>query len=331
MNGDHTRIREGITRIEGRISRNLMMETIVSHIYFLEDGEEAVIFDPSCGKKIAMKAESYIDQRKREGARWNKVLVIAGHSHFDHCNNFYLGDLLGAEETHVYVHEAGFKDGKVMNEPNAFVQKVVEQTIEYYQIYLSFYLPYKILITPFAALDSLSRELAKKVFAAVGSISFPPPRDGTTPAEPLKETDLEDMETGGVKFKGWKLDGKVLFPTPGHSPCSISLLWPEKKAVLVSDADWVGNPVFVDGSLSECISSLEKVREFVDAGVVDLLLPAHGEAKEGKDKILTHIDFHLRRIDFIVRSNDSFCQLIVPGLHRLNSHSNTLLRHGPQR
>jgi glyoxylase-like metal-dependent hydrolase (beta-lactamase superfamily II) len=292
-------MREGIVRIEGRISRNLMMETIVSHIYFLEDGEEMVIFDPSCGKKIAMKAESYIEQRKREGARWSKATVIAGHSHFDHANNFYLGDLLGAEDSRVYVHEAGFKDGKVMNEPNAFVQKVVDQTKKYYQVYLSFYLPYKILIAPLAALDVLSGELAKKIFAAVGSISFPPPRDGATPAEPIKDTELEDMEIGGVKLKGWKLGDKVLFPTPGHSPCSISLLWPKRKTVLVSDADWVGNPVFVDGSLRDCISSLEMVREFVDAGVADLLLPAHGEAKEGKDKILTHIDFHLRRIELI--------------------------------
>jgi len=299
MNGNHTRIREGIVRIEGRISRNLMMETIVSHIYFLEDGEEVIVFDPSCGRKIALKAESYIDQRKREGAKWSRALVIAGHSHFDHANNFYLGDLLGAEDTHVFVHEAGFKDGRVMNEPNAFVQKVVEQTIEYYQIYKSFYLPYKILIAPLAVLDFFSRELAKKLFAAVGSISFPPPRNGTTPAEAIKEADLEDMDINGVKFKGWNLNGKVLFPTPGHSPCSISLLWPERKTVLVSDADWVGNPVFVDGSFSDCISSLERVREFVDAGVVDLLLPAHGEAKEGKDKILTHLDFHLRRIELI--------------------------------
>ena len=33
----------------------------------------------------------------------------------DHANNFYLSDVIGAPESHIYVHESGFQDGRVKN------------------------------------------------------------------------------------------------------------------------------------------------------------------------------------------------------------------------
>ncbi|MDY6795114.1 MAG: hypothetical protein SWK76_07520 [Actinomycetota bacterium] len=56
-----------------------------------------------------------------------------------------------------------------MNHPVAFVEKMIDQTKEYYAVYRSFFMPYKLLVAPFAVLDALAPQLAKKVFSVIGS------------------------------------------------------------------------------------------------------------------------------------------------------------------
>ena len=119
------KIRDGIVLFSGKMSRHLMLEPIVSNLYLLEDEDEMFIFDPYCGKKIAKSVEAHMRKRRQAGVKWKKAVLIAGHSHLDHANNFYLGDLTGAGETHIYVHEAGFKGGRVMNEPGALFSYII--------------------------------------------------------------------------------------------------------------------------------------------------------------------------------------------------------------
>ena len=290
-------IRSGIVLFKGKISRHLMLDPMVSHTYFLEDGDEVIIFDPSCGKKIAKRIEAHIRNRLEAKAEWMKAILIAGHAHLDHANNFYLSDVIGARETHVYIHERGFQGGKVMNEPTAFIENMIAESKKYYHPYLAFSLPYNLLIYPFAALDALSPDLACKVFSKIGGVPFPSPVNGSVQPEPLREGDIELIDLGDMKMKGWGLGSKIIFPTPGHSPCSVSLFWPEKKALFVSDADWIGNPVFMSSSLKDCISSLEKMKELTEAGKVDLFLPAHGQVKAGCEKVLRHLNFLIRRLE----------------------------------
>jgi metal-dependent hydrolase (beta-lactamase superfamily II) len=121
MSLEHQEIRSGIVLFKGRISRNLMLEPMVSHNYFIEDRDEVIIFDPSCGEEIAKRIEVHIRSRVGAKAEWKKAILIAGHSHMDHANNFHLIDVIGAEDTHVFIHEKGFQDGRVMNEPAAFI------------------------------------------------------------------------------------------------------------------------------------------------------------------------------------------------------------------
>jgi len=78
-----------------------MMDPMVSHTYFLEDDDQVILFDPSCGKNIGKRLEEHIRARRAD-ASWNKAFVIAGHSHLDHANNFYLADKFGTSETHVH-------------------------------------------------------------------------------------------------------------------------------------------------------------------------------------------------------------------------------------
>ena len=118
---------EGIFLFKGKISRNLLFEPIVSHSYIFEDGDEVLIYDPSCGKKIAKLIEAHIRKRLGANAAWKKAFVIAGHSHLDHANNFYLCEKTQAPEKHIYVHESGFQDGKVKNEPVPFIENIIKE------------------------------------------------------------------------------------------------------------------------------------------------------------------------------------------------------------
>jgi glyoxylase-like metal-dependent hydrolase (beta-lactamase superfamily II) len=246
---------------------------------------------------MAKKIEAYIQKRHKENAEWQKAVIIAGHSHLDHANNFYLSDKLKADETHIYVHESGFEKEKLMNDPAPWINKEFKEIKRYYNPFLSFFTPYNLLIYPLAALDILSTKVALKVFSSIGALPFAGPVNGSVQPEPLVEKDTQMVDVGGIEITGWKLNDKVIFSTPGHSPCSVSLFWPERNALFVSDADWVGNPVFMSSSVKDCISSLRKMKELANAGKVDLLLPAHGGIKEGDEKVITHLDFHIRRLE----------------------------------
>jgi hypothetical protein len=62
----------------------------------------------------------------------------------------------------------------------------------------------------------------------------------------------------------------------------------------VSDAVFLVNPLLMSGSLKDCIASVETLKGLVEAGKVDLFLPAHGQVWEGRDQILSFLDLHLR-------------------------------------
>jgi glyoxylase-like metal-dependent hydrolase (beta-lactamase superfamily II) len=319
-------IREGILLFPGKISRNLMVDPMVSHTYFLEDGDQVILFDPSCGKSIGRRLEAHI-RRRRSQTAWSRGIVIAGHSHLDHANNFYLADMMGTPATHVYVHEAGFRNGRVMNEPAPFVRDIVRDSNKHYNLYLSFFFPYNLLIAPLAAVSLLSSDLASRVFAALGSLAFSAPNDGDTSPQPLREGHKKALDLGGIELAGWPLDDKAILPTPGHSPCSVSLLWPERKALFISDADWVGNPVFLKSSFRDCIDSFQTMKALTEAGVVDLLLPAHGPVKEGAAAILCHLDFHIRRLETL--RDEVLALYQATGVKDVRRLTRMLVRHSP--
>ena len=148
-----------------------------------------------------------------------------------------------------------------------------------------------------AIIDKISPSLALKIFAIVGAIPFPNPKDGTHIPEALKESDLQTITIEDLGVRGWRIDNKIILSTPGHSPCSVTLFWPEKKALFISDAAWIGNPVFMTASLRDSISSLEKMKVLTKAGMVELLLPAHGQVKEGSDQILNYLDYHILHLE----------------------------------
>jgi glyoxylase-like metal-dependent hydrolase (beta-lactamase superfamily II) len=328
MNTEAQRVCDGIILFEGKTSRHLMVDPMVSNTYLLDDGKQVVIFDPSCGKKIAKSIEAYISLRVAAGGKWETGCVIAGHSHIDHANNFYVSDLFGSAETHVLVHERGFEGGKVMNDPVPFVQSLVEQTAEHYSMYRLFFFPYNILMYPLVALNAVSPSLASTVFSRIGAAPFPRPVDGSTSPEPLRESDLQTVKLEGLEIKCWKLGDKLILPTPGHSPCSVSLLWPNRKALFVSDADWIGNPTFPTSSVKQGISSLQTLKALSEAGQVNWLLPAHGIVKRGLQEILIHLNYRIMRLQALREEVLSFYQ-VFPEKNDLLGLTNYLVQRSP--
>ncbi len=125
-------------------------------------------------------------------------------------------------------------------------------------------------------LDAFSPALARKIFSIIGNLPWPSPSDGTEKPVALQDADKQVMNFESLELRGWVLGNKIILPTPGHSPCSVSLYWPDQKALFVSDADWIGNPVFLASSLRDSLASLNQILEYTEAGYVELLIPAHG-------------------------------------------------------
>lgn len=89
----------------------------------------------------------------------------------------------------------------------------------------------------------------------------------------LKEGDLI---LGGERFE--------VLETPGHSPGSICLHWPARKALLAGDVVFemgVGRTDFPGGDGKALIQSLERLAELD----LEVILPGHGNPIVGKDRI----------------------------------------------
>jgi hydroxyacylglutathione hydrolase len=82
---------------------------------------------------------------------------------------------------------------------------------------------------------------------------------------------------------------QIIF-TPGHSPGSISIYWPRYKTLLPGDVVFmqsVGRSDFAGGDakiLKQSVERLAKLR-------VDLLVPGHGPAIQGRERVQSNFDF----------------------------------------
>jgi glyoxylase-like metal-dependent hydrolase (beta-lactamase superfamily II) len=80
-----------------------------------------------------------------------------------------------------------------------------------------------------------------------------------------------------------------IYHTPGHSPGSISIYWPEKKALFTGDVVFyggVGRTDFQEGNSKLLMKSIERLSQLD----IDLLLPGHGEVVTGRDRVLDNFE-----------------------------------------
>jgi glyoxylase-like metal-dependent hydrolase (beta-lactamase superfamily II) len=84
-----------------------------------------------------------------------------------------------------------------------------------------------------------------------------------------------------------------LYLTPGHSPGSLCLHWPEKGLLITGDvvfAHSFGRVDFPGGNLAELIQSVKKLKALPK---VEILLPGHGPAIMGTRAIQDNFDYVL--------------------------------------
>jgi len=81
-----------------------------------------------------------------------------------------------------------------------------------------------------------------------------------------------------------------IYQTPGHSPGSLSIYWPERKALFTGDLIFyggIGRTDFLEGNSKLIKESIERMSH-LDTG---LLLPGHGDIVMGKEMVLQNFEF----------------------------------------
>jgi hydroxyacylglutathione hydrolase len=81
-----------------------------------------------------------------------------------------------------------------------------------------------------------------------------------------------------------------ILQTPGHSPGSLSIHWPDKKALFTGDVVFfggIGRTDFVEGDSRALMESIERL----SALETEILLPGHGEILVGRDEVLRNFQF----------------------------------------
>ena len=81
-----------------------------------------------------------------------------------------------------------------------------------------------------------------------------------------------------------------IYLTPGHSPGSLSIYWPERKALFTGDLIFrggVGRTDFPGGDSKRLVDNIERL-----AGLdTEILLSGHGDVVKGREEVLENFEF----------------------------------------
>ena len=114
--------------------------------------------------------------------------------------------------------------------------------------------------------------------------------------------DIADFKPDFLLTEGEFSVGEIeftVFHTPGHSPGSASIYWPDKKALFTGDLIFnggIGRTDLPGGNGAQLIDSIKRLSELD----VDWLLPGHGDIVSGAEEVranFEHIEqFWFRRV-----------------------------------
>lgn len=82
----------------------------------------------------------------------------------------------------------------------------------------------------------------------------------------------------------------LIYETPGHSPGSLTIHWPERKVLFTGDLIFyggIGRTDFPGGNPKALMGSIERMSRLD----IELLLPGHGEAVVGKERVVQNFQF----------------------------------------
>jgi len=80
-----------------------------------------------------------------------------------------------------------------------------------------------------------------------------------------------------------------ILQTPGHSPGSLSIYWPERKALFTGDVVFsggIGRTDFLEGDPGLLAKSIERLSRLD----IEILLPGHGDILRGKEAVLENFE-----------------------------------------
>ena len=106
--------------------------------------------------------------------------------------------------------------------------------------------------------------------------------------QPLPEFRIDFYLREGQLQVGEKAFDVLL--TPGHSPGSLSIYWPEKKALFTGDVIFyggIGRTDFTEGDPALLGESIERLARLD----TEWILPGHGEIVRGRDAVLQNFEF----------------------------------------
>ena len=95
------------------------------------------------------------------------------------------------------------------------------------------------------------------------------------------------LQEGEFKVKNTIFE---IYHTPGHSPGSISIYWPEKKVLIAGDVIFqagVGRTDFPGGDGNLLKQSIERLSRLD----VEYLLPGHGDIVQGRNKVKRNFEY----------------------------------------
>jgi hydroxyacylglutathione hydrolase len=80
-----------------------------------------------------------------------------------------------------------------------------------------------------------------------------------------------------------------IYQTPGHSPGSLSIHWPERKALFTGDVIFyggIGRTDFLEGNSKLLKENIERLSHLD----IEILLPGHGDIVMGRDAVLENFE-----------------------------------------
>jgi hydroxyacylglutathione hydrolase len=110
--------------------------------------------------------------------------------------------------------------------------------------------------------------------------------------------DMMEMPLPKIRIDFYLKEGELrlgsqafhVYQTPGHSPGSLTIYWPERKLLFTGDLIFyggIGRTDFPDGNSKHLMDSIERISSLD----VELLLPGHGDIVMGKDAVLRNYEF----------------------------------------
>jgi len=106
--------------------------------------------------------------------------------------------------------------------------------------------------------------------------------------QPLSEFRIDFYLKEGELHLGQELFH--IYQTPGHSPGSLTIYWPERKVLFTGDLVFyggIGRTDFLEGNAKLIKESIERMSHLD----TEILLPGHGELVMGKEMVLQNFEY----------------------------------------